>query len=206
MASRFYLSRVLAALALCAPAGAFAGTVSLSFDPVSQVVGVGDSVYINLVASADTTAESITALDAILDWDPTYLALQGVSNPGSQWLSSAFLPDPDGINTDLTDGDALYTALAPGGPSNQPVVPPDLVVTTIEFLALAETPGTVLQLTPSLGTFGETRVFGEGVQNDITGDISGTGTVIIIPEPGAFVLFGLGLLLLKQRQRAVYAG
>jgi hypothetical protein len=155
-----------------------------------------------LVASTDSiTVETISALDAILDWDPGFLSLQGVSNPGGQWLSSAFLPDPDGINADLTDGEALYTALAAGSPPSHPFVPPDLVVTTIEFIALAETAGTIVQLTPSAGDFGHTRVFGAGTQNDITGDISGTATVVIIPEPTSAVVLGIGVLFLNRRHR-----
>ncbi len=172
--------------------------VDLLFDPPSQTVtlDVDDIVEIDLVAhSSDGKPQPITIIDAILDWDPASLELLGVddSNSGAGWFISGFLSDIDHINEGSTgppdgvpynDGDAIYTAWAtPGCAGSQDCPAPggsDLVVTTLRFRALRPTPATVVQFLPSLGDHGLTRVFGEGKQNYITGDISATATVVIV--------------------------
>lgn len=154
--------------------------VDLSFLPPAQVVEVGETVDIQLVAtSAGLISQGVVALDAILLWDPSVLELQEiVSGGGFPWFVSDFLTDPGGLNDDLTDGDALYTALtAPGTPV---LVPPDpgLVVATFRFLALQDTSETEISLGATLGEFARTQVlflFAE----DITGDTSSVATVTI---------------------------
>lgn len=167
--------------------------VDLLFDPPMQTVLLdeNDTFEINLVAhSADGTEQLISALDVIFTWDPTLLELLGVDdgNADVSWLVSGFLNDPDDINDGISDppigvpnndGDALFTALAPPG-APAPTGPDDIVITTLLFRALQTTPATVVQFLPTLGDFGQTRVFGEGKQNDITGDISATATVVIV--------------------------
>ena len=167
--------------------------VDLLFEPSTQTVllEVGDLVAVNLVAhSSDGSEQRITIIDAILAWDPAMLELLGVddSNAGATWLVSGFLNDADGINQGISeppvgvpdnDGDAIYTALAPpGAPAS--AGPDDLVVTSIQLRALQPTAATVVSFVPELGEFGQTRVFGEGKQNDITGDISATATIVIV--------------------------
>lgn len=154
--------------------------VDLSFTPVSQVVSVGDTVDVQLVASsAGLISQGVVAIDAILDWDPSVIQLQEiVGGGGVPWFVSDFLADPSGINDDLTDGDALYTALAsPGMPVMVPPTP-GVVVATFRFVAVAESPGTEVGLLPTLGDFGMTQVlflFAE----DVTGDTSGIATVVV---------------------------
>lgn len=189
-AGQFLIVVAISGLGLAPRAGA---EVDLLFDPAVQIIMLdeGDTVEINFVAhSADGTEQLITALDAILFWDPAMLELLGVdgSNADVAWMVSGFFNDPDGINDGISeppegvpnnDGDAIFTALAsPSTPAS--TGPDDIVITTILFRALQTTPGTVVQFLPALGDFGQTRVFGEGKQNNITGDISATATVIIV--------------------------
>ena len=77
------------------------------------------------------------------------------------------------------DGNAIYTVLVEPG-MTVPIGPNDLVVTTIQFRALQTTQATVVSYLPALGIYGETRVFGAGIQNNITGDISATAFVEVV--------------------------
>ncbi len=157
-------------------------TVDLFFSPAAATAQPNDVIEIELVASAaEAGTATISAVDALLTWDPQYVELVEFVNPPGVWLVAGFLPDPDGINTDTTDGEALFTALAP--PTELPTLPPDLVITRFRFRALANTPSTVVRLIPSAGQFARTRVLGEGIQNDVTGDITGAATDIAIGVP-----------------------
>ncbi len=167
--------------------------VDLLFDPPSQTIflNVNDLVEVNLVAhSADGSPQAINAIDMILDWDPDVLELLGAddANAGYAWFISGFLNDPDDINdgtseppigVPMNDGDAIFTALAD---VDNPATtgPDDLIIVTLQFRALQISPGTEVSFTPFLGEYGETRVFGEGIQNNITGDISATALISIV--------------------------
>ncbi len=179
---------------------ASAAMVDLSFDPASQVAYLDDIVEVDFWASSDgDTAQLFATIEAIFDWDPAFLEFLGVddTDAGYAFLPDHFLPDPDGINADLTDGDALFVALAPGG--QEAAAPPTgLMVTTLQFRALAETDGTVVSMLPSLGDDGLTRVRRlDG--SDVTGAINSTATVTILPEPAS--LAGVALLLMALRRR-----
>ncbi len=183
-----------------------AGLVNMHFLPAAQVVNVGSVVSIDILLQADGgVAESVSALDAILDWDPLLLQLNGINNAsaGYAWLAEGFLPDPDGINSNLTDGDAIYTALGQlAAPAFAPPAPGSLIVTTVEFTALAETPGTLVRFRPTLGTFGRTQTFAGFVPNSPnTGDISSEALVTIVPEPAAIWLLVLAAPLTARRKR-----
>ncbi len=163
----------------------YGADVDLTLDPINQTVSTGDTVDVSLVAtSAGPGSQDVVALDAILNWDPAKLALiEIVSGSGHAWFVSDFLLDPDGLNDDLTDGDALYTALTPpGAPAPAPTT--GLLVATFRFQTLADTAGTVVSMLPMSGAFAQTQVlflFAE----DITGDISGTATIVSeSPDPG----------------------
>jgi hypothetical protein len=164
--------------------GTARANIDLLYSPATQTVLVDTVVEIDLVVrSDDDTTQYFAALDAILGWDPTYLDLIGVDDSGAGYPfgpENHFMPDADGINDDLHDGDALFTALALGG-EEAPVPPEGLVVTTLQFLALAETDGTVVSFFPTLGEYGITRIRRLDL-TDVTGDISATGTVTILAE------------------------
>lgn len=159
------------------------GQVDLPLDPPTQFAAVDDIVVVGVRATA-AASQQIAAIDAILGWDPSQLELLGVAAHPS-WFVSGFFPDPDGINLDTTDGQALFTVLAP--PGSPVIVPPDLVVATITFRVHAT--GDV-SLIDSLGTFGRTRVVSATPGVEITGDISLAACVGI---PGTWVDLGHGL-------------
>jgi hypothetical protein len=177
-----------AALLLSAPQ-ASAQTINLSFTPPAPVVQVGDFVEVELlVLASGLTNVEFSGLDALLDYDPNYLALLGVDDTlaAEPWLASSFLTDPDGINSSLSDGNALYTALcAPGSPATAP--PSGAIVTTFRFLALQETTATTLSLLPSLGVWGVTEVYAYYTAGGtLTGDITTQSVIRIAPEPAGF--------------------
>jgi len=155
--------------------------VELRLDPADQVATAGSVIQVELVASAGLP-QSMTAVDAIISWDPARLELLSASLGAFPAFVSGFLPDPDGINDDTTDGEALYTALAPIG--TPATVPPDLLVATFDFKVLTSA---CVELTPAVGLFGKTRVIGTVPGQDITGTIGGPVTVEV---PGAWVDLG----------------
>ena len=160
--------------------------VDLALVAVTPVVAQGDTVDVELRATIPGgTSQDIVGLDAILDWDPAILELQGiVAGAGHSWFVTDFLDDPDGINVDLTDGDALYTALTSPGMPVAASTSPGLHIATFRFTALAETVGTDVSLVATAGTFATTQVlylFAE----DVTGDIGTAATITVgIPEEG----------------------
>jgi len=184
-----------------------AGPVDLRLEASSQTVMVGDFVDVTLVLDAGAgSPQQVSAMDVILNYDPGYLSLQSAADPSGQWLVSGFLPDLDGINTDIADGSAIFTALAPV--SALPAAAPLLHVAMFRLLALAPTPAAALHMPGTMGAFGETRVFGEGVQNNITGDHSGITSIRIIPEPtgGLSLVAGAALLALRRSRSQREAG
>ena len=153
---------LLAELLLAVP-----GQVNLRLEPAEQVALAGENITIDLVASA-ALPKTITAVDAIITWDPSRLMLVNATLADFPPFVAGFLPDPDGINDDVMDGEALYTALAP---LTMPgTVPPDLAVVTFEFKVLTSA---CVHLTPSSGMFGSTRVIGPVPGVEITGSIAG---------------------------------
>jgi hypothetical protein len=163
---------------------AAADPVNLGFAPGEQTVCVGDIVSIDLVLTTDGPPQDFHAVDAIITWDPAILEFIGNddSNSDATWLASDFLPDPDGVNDDLTDGMALYTALAlPGQAEAVPIAPNAFIVTTFQFEAIAATALTEVDFEASFGVFGRSRVLLNGAE--ITGDIGAPSTVTdIIPS------------------------
>jgi len=171
-------------LSLIAALLSITGQVDLPLSPSSQTAVAGQVISVDLYAVAAAT-ESITAVDAIVSWDPTRLELLSAAIGDFPVFVNGFLPDPDGINDDITDGEALYTALAP--PTTPAVVPPDLHVVTFSFKVLTSA---CVSLTPSVGAFGKTRVIGTVPGVEITGVISGA---VSLEVPGSWVDLGNGL-------------
>lgn len=155
--------------------------VDLRLDPSDQVATVGQIIEVELTASSGVP-HSISAIDAIISWDPARLQLISGTLGDFPSFVSGFLPDPDGINDDITDGEALYTVLAaittPG------TVPPDLHVATFEFMVITSA---CVALVPSVGSFGKTRVIGVVPGQDITGTI---GEAVTVEVPGGWVDLG----------------
>ncbi len=191
-----------------------AANVDLDFSPVTMMAVLGDVVEVRLIARSDNAAaECMQAVAMIIEWDATTLEFVEATQDDADftWLTSGFLNDPDGINDDLLDGNIKFSALAsPGGPFAD--VPPEgFVITTLRFRAAAVSPGTQIRYLPSLGQFGQTIVFGcDGPQQDVTGDISGTASVVIAGPTPAVSDYGIaamwvaillsGICVLARRQ------
>jgi hypothetical protein len=122
--------------------------------PAIQTVPTGCIAEVDVQLSS-SAPQLVAAVDVLLTWDPSRLQLIQALPSDEGWLVAAFLGDPDGINDDVTDGQALFTALA--NPASGLSLPPDRNVATFLFKALDS--GTVALL-PSLGAFGKTRVIG----------------------------------------------
>ena len=182
--------RIGSAVLLLATGAASQQLVGLSWQPAGQSVMAGDEVRVDLFATAvGPGSQSISGLDAIMTWDPAFLLFMGNDNAmsGYPWFVSGFLPQPDGLNVDLTDGEALFTALSSAAPPAFVPIAPGLQVTTMKFLALAPTASTSISFTPMSGMFGKTRVLDFANPNlEITGDIASTADVTITGAPRSY--------------------
>ncbi|MGD8453856.1 MAG: hypothetical protein PVJ57_18735 [Phycisphaerae bacterium] len=173
---------LLATLGVAATAHMARGSVDLLFSPVTVTAPAGAVIEIDFIARSDDEGDQpFAAIEAILNWDPAYVDLLGVDSSSAGYPfgpTNHFMPDPDGINTDLHDGNALFIALAQ--PGEQAYAPPEgLVVTTFRFETLAATNASVIHLLPTLGAHGVTRVRRLDL-TDVTGDISAATTVLIL--------------------------
>jgi hypothetical protein len=152
-------------------------TVDMTLTPAAQCSPVNSIIEVDLVLSAGGPA-AISAFDAIITWDPAELEFLQAITGGGGWFVSGFLNDPDGINADLTDGDALFTGLA--NPASPVMLPPALVAVTFRFRVLDSGK---LHLTPALGAFGETKVLGLVPGQVLTGTLSGPASVFTATAP-----------------------
>jgi hypothetical protein len=156
---------------------ATAGPVDIRLEAIGGPFPVCENVRVDIVTSSNSgAAAQFDALDAVILWDPAVLELLGKDDTfaGADFFICGFLPDPDDVNDDLTDGDGIFTALAfPGAPVTVPPAPGTLIVTSLIFRVLAPAPATVVDLLDSIGVFGETRALLVGA--DVTGAIAGTG-------------------------------
>ena len=141
--------------------------VDLEWRVENQGADVGDTVRIGFYAVADNDGadEPVSAIEAVVQWDPVYLGLLGVDNNGPyDWLFSGFPDDSglDGLNDTFADGNAYYQAW--NNFSEYPVATPEgLLVTTFEFEALACANGTDVALLPERGLYSVTAVYDEVV-------------------------------------------
>src|SRR5215468_4508877 len=160
------------------------GQVDLPLSPSAQFAPANSIVTVDLRAEA-TTPQSVAAIDAILSWNPAELQLIGPVAGSFSWFLAGFLPDPDGINANVTDGSAIYTALSP--PGSPLVLPPNIVVASFQFKVLT---GGKVTLLPTLGSFGKTRVVSTTPGLEITGTISGP---VCVGIPGTWTSVGAGI-------------
>ncbi|MBP7746378.1 MAG: hypothetical protein KA383_09595 [Phycisphaerae bacterium] len=184
MASRPWIT--VLAVALILPAGWAYADVNLELRPTASTVIIGDLVEVGLYAvSDDGTNQAVRAMDVILAWDPATLALDQaqplVNNGPYAWLMSGFYSDSsaDGLNNTWADGNAFYQAVG-NFVSLAYATPEGLLVTTFRFHALTNTPSTNITILPSFGLVTQTRVWGEGAGQDVTGTL-GSATIQIGP-------------------------
>jgi hypothetical protein len=162
--------------------------INLEWRPATQTVLVGETVEIGLYAVSDDGSEqTTTAMDVILDWNPDALELVGVINNGPYpWLFSGFTDDStlDGLNDTFLDGDALYSAFGQlGDPAV--VTAEGLLVTTFEYVALAESPATTITIPEERGFFTRSRIFDGDVPGlEVQGSFGSTTITIVGELPG----------------------
>ena len=184
----------LSAALLCQlflPYVSVADVANLSFSPQASAVMVNDIIEIELsVYSPRVSSPALSFVDAYIIWDPGRLELlqaQPASCFNATFFICGFLTNPDGLNTGTgspnlpnNDGDAFFSALTNVSPPVLIPAEPGLLVTTLRFRALAETPGTnvfLMDMVP--GGISRTRVFAPG-NMEITGDFSGALTTVTI--------------------------
>lgn len=184
------LKKVLGAIAIWALTASVPSAVLANVDmilsPTPQTKAAGQFVDITLsVRASGAIPEQFSGLDAILSWDSTKLQFVNadISGAGYPWYQAGFFVNPDGLNNppNPTAGKGMYTVFAaPGVPALAPVGPAALIVVKFRFLAIAGTPGTVVTLLPSFGTFSRTQVYGPTPGSIITGNIATSVTVKIV--------------------------
>ncbi len=175
------------AILLCLPTATATATAQgladLHYAPTLANVNVGDTFDVSLrMSSQGAPLADVGALDVIISYDPAVLTLLGSSQLGAgyTWFAQGFLPDVDMINTDITDGEAIFTALAQITTPAIPPVSPGLIVTTLQFQANAMSAGSVISIAPSAGAFGVTKVLDfSSAGLVVTGDISSQVNVVI---------------------------
>jgi hypothetical protein len=112
--------------------------INLELRPIPEPCATR-TLAIGLYAVSDSEeSQSTAAMDVILRWDPAVLTLQGTDPSGTYpyaWMFSGFMDDTalDGLNVTWSDGDALYTALAPFGNPPAWAPPEGLLVTRFLF-------------------------------------------------------------------------
>lgn len=152
-----------AAAAYLAAQEAVRAEINLELRPIQTQARADASFDIGLYAVSDNASnQPLSAMDVILEWDPSVLQLIGrVNNGPYSWFMSAFTNDSgaDGLNNTFDDGDAYYTALAQFGTPAQ-ATPAGLLVTTLQFTALAPSPESTVSMPLNSGTFSQTAVYG----------------------------------------------
>ena len=174
------------------------GVVDLLWSVPAGDIVADDTFTVGLVARSGTlVSEPFSAMEAIIQWDPTRIALLGIDNgqDGYAWLSSGFPNnDPEDLNGSFLDGDALYQALGRFPSSQEPDPFPraslaGVRVTNFVFRALR--PGVAqIDLPTELGTFARTVVLDDLIPGlDILGNTSpGSVNIVAVPEPATAVL------------------
>jgi hypothetical protein len=160
--------------------------IDLELRPASQTLCLGHTYGIGLYAVSDdpNAAQTLSAMDVIIAWDPNHIQLLGNVDPGTPvWFVSTFImPDAYGLNESNPpqDGDGIYTALAQPGQVVD-ATPEGTLITTFQFATLAGTTSTLLEIVESAGNpVGRTRVFsGDEPNLEVTGSLSGSQLAVV---------------------------
>jgi hypothetical protein len=192
-----------AAIAAVAVAAAtLQGNINLEFRPAVQSATLAEeAVGVGLYAASDSADDQLlSAIQAIVQWDPAHVRLIGLDTSGAVPLvGSGFPDDPFGLNEidPPQDGDGLYVALA-----LPPVAatPAGTLLTTFLFEPLATTPGTEVAFLEEAGSPPtQTIVYDGTVPNlDVTGTLSGAVIEILPccpPDLDADCIVGINDLL-----------
>lgn len=165
--------------------------VNLEWRPVVVGASVNDIVEVGLYAVSDSGFDqSFSGISALFSWNPKQLALLDFVEPCTQepcpvgtygWIQSWFPDDSqlDGINDDLTDGDAFFQVLGQLGIEHLPFATMSgLHVTTLRFQVLAQG-ATEIAFEAEIGDT-RTRVAGGDLPGlEITGTLSPPVQVVV---------------------------
>jgi hypothetical protein len=166
-----------------------AANINLELRPTFQTVWyltTDPEVEVGLYAVSDSELDQLSsAIQAIIQWDPDFLTLLGISAEGAVPLLGSGFPIPDPFNLNEADppqdGDGMYVAFAP---LSGPIVatPEGALITTFVFEPLQYSPATSVNIAASAGNPpGDTIVFDGTEPNfDVTGTLSGC-LIQIIP-------------------------
>lgn len=202
----------LRSLILALPAAVWVGPaaagINLELRSPAPTAAVGQTVEAGLYAVSDSDLDQLfSAMDVILGWAPESLQFLGIDNTGAvplDGMSGVALGDPFNLNEAMPpqDGDAIYLGLAPLG-APVAATPAGTLLTTFQFMSVASTPGTAIDIPASGGgpPVGHTIVFGGTIPGtDVTGTLSGT-SVEVVPEPPALALLLMTGTLMWRRVR-----
>lgn len=167
--------------------------VNLSLEPSTKTVSVGQAFSMEVWMRLNPPGEGLDlcGMDMDLQWDKTYVRLDGVTVTAS--CSANF------SESDFSDGDAILTVVFNDYPNTTYT---DQHPATLHFTALAVTESTLLTIPSSLGHNIPTCVASYGEPWDVTGTLTGAD-ITIVPEPSTIALLGLGglaLLILRSRR------
>jgi len=173
--------------------------VNLELRTSPSVFRVGDVVSVGLYAVSDSAADQpFSALDVVLTWAPVNLELLGrVNNGPFVWPSLPGFPNDGGLdrlNADcgpdlycdpftkipFNDGDALFQAFVLFGATPPTATPAGLLVTTLQFRALAAAGATTIEIAePGDECQGTCVLFGDGERVlRLTGRVSPVTVVV----------------------------
>jgi hypothetical protein len=191
------LVAVLAALVTAAPAHA----VTISFDPSSTIVDVGDLVNIDVVISGlDASEDIVSAYDLDVTYNSSIVNATGVD-------FGPFLGGPGFVLEDfiLSSGRIDFAAESLLTDQQLAALQPDsFVLATLSFIAL--TPGTTALNFDPVAPPGILIVSFGGFPIDPATIIAGTGEIVVrgpvqTPEPSTLWLGLVGLLAARELRR-----
>lgn len=185
-------------------------TVDFMWMPANQTVNVGDTVAVELWAFPTESVEFNSA-QAVMTWDPGFLDLTGNIAPAyppppddSMWNSEFRFGDSFGLNEASPlpqDGDGLWIGEVDAG-ETLTATTDGILLSTIEFEALAETPATEVAALSSLQLPGHPTArskFNVGTYN-VLDEIGAPAVITIVPEPaGLLGLLVVGFGLIRRR-------
>ncbi len=179
--------------------------IDLEFRTTSSTTFVGDTFTVSLYGLSSSGPNQSSAGQVIVTWDTAFVQLAGLNTAGApSFLSSGFLGDPHGLNSSLTDGNAMWIFFAmPGSPFT--ATPAGALLMGFNFTALAPTsPTTLINIAATGGSpTGHTIMYDAFIPNpNITGTLTGTNMQVLGPAPGGVGVLRAALLLGGRRRRS----
>lgn len=162
--------------------------INLELRVSSSTVSVGDTVEVGLyTVSDDETNQTFSAIDVILNWDPSVLRLENKIDNGFGWTLASFpcdgcldklnfdcccqqtLCDPAYSGLPANDGVALFQAWQLGVPFPA-ATPEGTLITSFVFTAIARATTTEIRILDIAGETSATKVL-NGPAENLTGTL-----------------------------------